>query len=619
MTSTDNNNDLFLGFDLSTQQLKIIASYGNLLPYKTYRVDFDSELGEKYGIKKGVINIEKTGEIYAPVEMWIEALDLCFSKMKSDNFPFKQVKSMSGSCQQHGSVYWSDKAPELFSNLTSSKPLKDQLCPTAFTFQTSPNWQDHSTGLEIEAFEKQVGGESQLAKITGSKAHYRFTGPQIRKLATRKDPAKYHETYRISLISSFLSSLLCNKITKIEESDGCGMNLYDIQKSQFDEDLLALAAGVSSEIDGASKEDRAKGIAELKEKLGEVEPVGHQSVGNIGSYFVEKYGFDANCEVNSFTGDNLATIIALPLAKSDILVSMGTSTTVLLVTDQYKPSPNYHIFKHPTIPGHYMGMLCYCNGALAREQIRDKINLKYKVGKDEDPWAKFNSILDASKPLNDKLELGIHFPLGEIIPNAKPCERRFTFDSKANKLVELTPAQAWSLEDDVASIIESQALSCRLRAGPMLQVDDNDDGSSSNVTSEHDKEVLQKLAKFGKTQSDGILQNDKAVVAKPNKVFFVGGSSKNTSIVHKYCSIFGAQQGNYKIDLSDACALGGCFKAAWSFQQKDNSQEEDYGVWLNRKYDWNHGVETLTKYKDLWDEYVDGVGLLSLAEQQLEK
>ena len=33
------------------------------------------------------------------------------------------------------------------------------------------------------------------------------------------------------------------------------MNLYDIQKSQYDEELLALAAGVHTEIDNVSKED----------------------------------------------------------------------------------------------------------------------------------------------------------------------------------------------------------------------------------------------------------------------------------------------------------------------------------------------------------------------------
>ncbi|ODV86652.1 hypothetical protein CANARDRAFT_27077 [[Candida] arabinofermentans NRRL YB-2248] len=620
MTQSD---DLFLGFDLSTQQLKIISTYSNLKHHSTYRVDFDSELGLKYGIKKGVKSIESTGEIFAPVEMWIDALDICFTKMQNDEFPFNKVKAMSGSCQQHGSVYWSNEAPELLSNLTFEKSLKDQLCPNAFTFQTSPNWQDHSTGPELEAFEKSVNGCHNLSIITGSRAHYRFTGTQIRKLSTRINPELYHKTFKISLISSFLSSLLSNKITNIEESDGCGMNLYDIPNSKYNDELLSVAAGVHPIIDNCNDLQKTQdGINELKEKLGPIEPVGSKSIGVIGKYFVSKYGFNSNCQIYSFTGDNLATILALPLSNNDILVSMGTSTTVLLVTDQYKPSENYHVFKHPTLKNHYMGMLCYCNGALAREKIRDKLNESLNIST-KNSWDEFNSILDKSKPLNGKNEIGIYFPIGEIIPNAKPCERRFKFNENDKKLIELKNLDSsnWSIQDDVNSIIESQALSCRLRVGPMLE-----SSSSSSSTEEENKslnenelEILDRLHKYSESiQSDGAIQSNKALVSKPNKVFYVGGSSNNRSILNKYCSILGALQGNFKIDLGDACALGGCYKSLWSYKCEIEGLKDDYGVWLSNSFDWDGGVEKLNA-PDLWDEYVDGVGLLSIAELQLEK
>lgn len=588
-------SDLFLGFDLSTQQLKVIACEANLHVYKTYNVDFDAEYASKYGIEKGVIT--HGTEIHAPVAMWIDAVELAFDRMKQDQFPFERVRGLSGSCQQHGSVYWSSEAPELLDNLDPTKPLKDQLSPGAFTLQTAPNWQDHSTGPELELFEKVAGGPRELAQITGSKAHYRFTGTQIRKLATRQDPELYQKTYRISLVSSFLASLLTSKIERIEEADACGMNLYDIRNSKYDEKLLELTAGVSPEIDGADLASAKKGARSLAEKLGPVQPIGPKSVGKVGTYFEKKYGF-TNCKVYSFTGDNLATILALPLGNNDILVSMGTSTTVLLVTDQYMPSPNYHIFKHPTIPAHYMGMLCYCNGALAREKVRNAVNAKYGTS----GWDKFDEILDDSKPLSGKLQLGIYFPKGEIIPNAKACERRFQY---RDKLVEVGP---WSVEEDVPSIIESQALSCRLRAGPMLEGTGAQGGVNPAVTA--------KLAKYSPIMSDGTTQTDAAVSSKPNKVFFVGGSSKNGSIVNKYCEILGAEAGNYRIDLSDACALGGCYKSIWSFET-ENGLSKEYGKWLDEVYDWRE-VDTITS-KNLWEDYLDGVGILSLAEQQLEK
>ncbi|VEU19397.1 DEKNAAC100378 [Brettanomyces naardenensis] len=630
------SDSLFLGFDLSTQQLKVISTYANLKHHKTYKVDFDEDYSKQYGVKKGVLSVESEGEIFAPVAMWIEAVELAFQRMKDDGFPFEKVKAMSGSCQQHGSVYWSKDAPALLSAMNTDSPLVDQLAPKAFTFQIAPNWQDHSTAPEIEAFEKEVGGPQELAEITGSRAHYRFTGPQIRKMATRKDPDLYHKTYRISLVSSFLCSLLSGKIQKLEEGDACGMNLYDINKSRFDDDLLAVAAGTSPKVDGADKATRAKGIAELKEKLDTVEPIGSQNVGKISPYFAKKYGFLADCKVYSFTGDNLATILALPLANNDILVSMGTSTTVLLVTNQSVPSSSYHIMKHPTMPSHFMGMLCYCNGALARENVRDAINEKFNVH-DKSPvgvWKKFDSILDESSPLNGKLELGIYFPKGEIIPNAKICERRFKYHLDDKKLVELPKGKKWSVEEDVASIIESQALSCRLRTGPMLDntgaakekalasLHTTDYEKIATRLSAHDTAVLEKLSsRYGDIQSDGNFHTPSADVAKANNVFFVGGSSKNLSIVKKYCEIFGALKGNYRIDLSDACALGGCYKSLWSFlvEKEGLAKVKGYGEWLNTNYNWDDYVDPVEGVSDRWDEYVDGVGMLSLAEQRLEK
>ncbi|KAH3664039.1 hypothetical protein OGAPHI_004753 [Ogataea philodendri] len=595
---------LFLGFDLSTQQLKVISIHSDLSHHKTYRVEFDTELSE-YGIRKGVFSNDETGEINAPVEMWVEALEMCFDKMKKDDFPFSDVKAMSGSCQQHGSVYWSYEAPELLKSLSADKPLAKQLAPNAFTFQMSPNWQDHSTGPELKIFEESVGGGDELARITGSRAHYRFTGPQIRKLASRIDPKKYHETYRISLVSSFLSSLLCCKITNIEESDGCGMNIYDIQKSQYDDGLLAVTAGVHPKIDQCSESETKAGIQELKDKLGPLDPVGHKSIGTIGHYFVSKYGFSESCKVYSFTGDNLATILALPLGANDTLISMGTSTTALLVTSTYKTSENYHIFKHPTLKDHYMGMLCYCNGALAREIVRDKLNEKYKEPKNS--WDKFNSLLDKSVPLNGKFELGIYFPLGEIIPNAKPCERRFRFDVDKKELLEVEP---WSIEEDVNSIIESQALSCRLRMGPLL-------ASTSKQQLVDKYGVLSKLEKYGEIQADGKPQSQDALLCRPKKVFYVGGSSKNPSIVAKYCDILGPTEDNYKIDISDACALGGCFKSLWSFGSESGEIKDDYMKWLSASFDWNEGTEKLGPGNH-WDEYADGVGIISSAEKKLE-
>lgn len=367
------DTNYYLGFDLSTQQLKCLAIDDQLNIIVTVSVDFDKDF-PSYSTRKGVY-IKEGGTIDAPVAMWLEAIDLCFERM-SKEVDLKLVRSMSGSCQQHGTVYWNtDHLPR---DLDAQSTLLSEL-RHVFSRDVAPNWQDHSTKKQCGELADKVGGPVPLAEITGSSAHYRFSGSQIAKIH-ENEPEVYAATKKISLVSSFLASILVGDIVPLEEADACGMNLFDIKKHAFDSSLLSV---VDENID------------EIKNKLHDPptscrEP---SSLGSICSYFHQKYGVSPDCQIYPFTGDNLATICSLPLQRNDVLISLGTSTTILLVTDQYHSSPNYHLFIHPTVPNHYMGMICYCNGSLAREKIRDSINGETETH----DWTQFNeSLSDAS-------------------------------------------------------------------------------------------------------------------------------------------------------------------------------------------------------------------------------
>ena len=114
---------------------------------------------------------EEEHEVYAPIALWLQALDELLLRLKNKGIDYSRVKGISGAGQQHGSVYWNDYGENVLKNLDEGRPLADQL-DGAFSYPFSPNWQDASTQIECDAFDQELGTEEQLAITTGSKAHH---------------------------------------------------------------------------------------------------------------------------------------------------------------------------------------------------------------------------------------------------------------------------------------------------------------------------------------------------------------------------------------------------------------------------------------------------------------
>lgn len=104
--------------------------------------------------------------------MWMESLDLVLSRL-AEAMPvgLDQIKGISGSGQQHGSVFWNADAEKILKGLDANKSLADQLA-TTLAHEWSPNWQDQSTQKEADAFDAELGDREKLAESTGSGAHH---------------------------------------------------------------------------------------------------------------------------------------------------------------------------------------------------------------------------------------------------------------------------------------------------------------------------------------------------------------------------------------------------------------------------------------------------------------
>jgi hypothetical protein len=89
---------LSLGLDLSTQQLKIVAiDVRTLETFYEKSLTFETDL-PWYDSRKGVYSNE-SDEVYSPVEMWVQALDMILAEMVHDGFPFGRASVVSGACQ----------------------------------------------------------------------------------------------------------------------------------------------------------------------------------------------------------------------------------------------------------------------------------------------------------------------------------------------------------------------------------------------------------------------------------------------------------------------------------------------------------------------------------------
>ncbi len=407
---------VFLGLDSSTQGLKgvlIDLDKGKLIGGAS--VNYGKDLPE-YNAPNGFIPHADPLVKHADPLMWLAALDLLLERMKKDNLPLGEVAGISGSGQQHGSVYLNGRFPAILGALDPVQSLAQQLAP-ALSRKTSPIWMDRSTCAECAELQKKFG--ERMQRDTGSPAIERFTGPQIRRFA-KTEPEAYRATTHIQLVSSFMASVLAGTVAPIDFGDGAGMNLLNLNTLQWDAEIVDFTApGLAAKLPPAV--------------------AGNTIVGGLACYF-ERYGLRAGTPVTAWTGDNPASLIGVGGGTPGVaVISLGTSDTFFGGMTHFKTDPEGcgHVFGNPA--GGFMSLICFTNGSLAREKMREEC----RVG-----WTFFDETsLELSVPGNHgKLMLPYFEP--ESTPLVLKPQVRYNFDVK-----EARP------EEMIRALLESQALS----------------------------------------------------------------------------------------------------------------------------------------------------------------
>ncbi|KAF4024155.1 hypothetical protein G4228_015872 [Cervus hanglu yarkandensis] len=416
-----------LGWDFSTQQVKVVAVDAELSVFYEDSVHFDRDLVE-FGTQGGV-HVHKDGlTVTSPVLMWVQALDVILEKMKASGFDFSQVLALSGAGQ------------------------------ACFSVSDCPVWMDSSTAAQCRQLEAAVGGARALSRLTGSRAYE-----------------------RISLVSSFAASLFLGSYSPVDHSDGSGMNLLQIQDKVWSQACLGACA------------------PRLEEKLGRPVP-SCSVVGAISSYFVQRYGFPPGCKVVAFTGDNPASLAGMRLEEGDIAVSLGTSDTLFLWLQEPTPALEGHIFCNPVDPQHYMALLCFKNGSLMREKIRDESA--------SGSWSEFSKALQSTEMGNGG-NLGFYFDVMEITPE---IIGRHRFSAENHEV------SAFPRDVEIRALIEGQFLAKKIHAEALGY------------------RVMPKT-----------------------KILATGGASHNRDILQVLADVFGAPV--YIIDTANSACVGSAYRA----------------------------------------------------------
>jgi xylulokinase len=347
---------MFLGLDSSTQSLSALLldpETGALVGEES--ISFGAELPH-YGSPSGFLPGGRDGTVHADPRMWLEALDRLFDQLAARH-DLRRVQALACSGQQHGSVYLNPSFPTRLGALRPEQSLVEQLAP-CLSRGTSPIWMDTSTRRECDEIAAAVGGPEIVCQRSGSVAIERFTGPQIRRF-WKSDPAAYQSTSTIHLVSSFIGSVLAGRSIEIDFGDGAGMNLLNLAELDWDADLLEATA------------------PDLAARLPSVRPSA-SIAGTVAAYFQRRYGFAEDCQVVLSTGDNPSSLIGMGATQPGLcVISLGTSDTFFAAMSEPRTDPQGygHVFGNPA--GGFMSLICFRNGSLARERLRDELGLDW--------------------------------------------------------------------------------------------------------------------------------------------------------------------------------------------------------------------------------------------------
>lgn len=212
-------------------------------------------------------------------------------------------------------------------------------------------WNDGRTDKEVEYLNNEIG-EDKIAEYTANIAFAGFTAPKI--LWVRKhEPENFKKIRKIMLPKDYINYRLTG-VHSCDYSDASGMLLLDVKNRKWSDEML--------EICGVCKEQLPK----LFES--------YEVIGTLKKEMAEELGLEESVIVVAGAGDNAAAAIGTgTVGDANCNISLGTSGTIFISSDEFKDNQNNAIHNFAHADGQYHLMGCMLSAASCNKWLCDDI------------------------------------------------------------------------------------------------------------------------------------------------------------------------------------------------------------------------------------------------------
>ena len=349
---------LYLGVDLGTSSVKVLLVDETGAVRKTASRTYPLEFPQPGWSQQN------------PADWW-NAVEACIPELLEGEDK-SQVAGLSVGGQMHGLVVLDEN---------------DQVIRPAIL------WNDGRTGRETEELNADFGKE-KLLSLVGNIAFAGFTAPKLLWMR-RNEPELFQKIKKIMLPKDYLVYRLTG-VHSCDYSDASGMLLLDVANRRWSPELLSYCSVTEEQMP----------------KLFE----SYESVGTVLPEIAAQLGLPEGVVVAAGAGDNAAAAVGTGTVGNGCCnVSLGTSGTVFISSDDFRlpPEGNLHAFAHADGAYHLMG--CILSAASAYGWWTKEI-LKATSDNDEQ-----NPITDEDLGRNPVFFLP--YLMGERSPHNDPAAR----------------------------------------------------------------------------------------------------------------------------------------------------------------------------------------------------